>query len=128
MSNIKPGLFYTRDDEWLRVEGSEAVIGISDHAQDALSDIVYVELPNIGDSFAQGDAFGVVESVKAAADLFMPVDGEIIAVNEALVESPEEINTAPYDSWLVRVRMSDPDQLASLMDAASYEAFHEAND
>ncbi|MBK8986330.1 MAG: glycine cleavage system protein GcvH [Chloroflexi bacterium] len=125
MSKIEPGLFYTQDDEWLRVEGDEAVIGISDHAQDALSDIVYLELPNVGDSFEQGDAFGVIESVKAAADLFMPVAGEIIAVNNALVDSPEQLNSAPYASWLVRIKLSDLEQVTSLMDADAYLAYHE---
>jgi glycine cleavage system H protein len=125
MSKIEPGLFYTQDDEWLRVTGDEAEIGITDHAQDALSDIVYLELPGVGDGFEQGDAFGVVESVKAAADLFTPVSGEIVAVNEALIDSPEQLNTAPYASWLVRIKLSDPQQVSSLMDAAAYEAYHE---
>lgn len=126
MSKIESDLFYTQDDEWLRIENGEALIGISDHAQDALSDIVYLELPNVGDNFAQGDTFGVVESVKAAADLFMPVSGEIVAVNEALVDNPELLNAAPYESWLVRIKMSEPTQVAALMDAAAYANYHEA--
>ncbi len=125
MSKIEPGLFYTHDDEWLRVAGDEALVGISDHAQDALSDIVYLELPNVGDRFAQGEAFGVVESVKAAADLFMPVAGEVIAVNDALVDSPEQLNNAPYESWLIRIKLSDPNEVGALMDAVAYAAHHE---
>ena len=125
MSKIEPGLFYTHDDEWLRVESDEALVGISDHAQDALSDIVYLELPNVGDTFAQGEAFGVVESVKAAADLFMPVAGEVIAVNDALVDSPEQLNSAPYASWLIRIKLSDPNEVGTLMDAVAYAAHHE---
>lgn len=125
MSKIEPGLFYTKDDEWLRVNSGVAEIGITDHAQDALSDIVYLELPSVGDSFAQGDAFGVVESVKAAADLFTPVSGEVVAVNEELIDNPEQLNTAPYASWLVRIKISDPEQVTSLMDAAAYTAYHE---
>ena len=97
MSNVAPGLLYTKDDEWLRLEGDEAVIGISDYAQDSLSDIVFLELPEVGDSFGQGDVFGVVESVKAAADLFTPIAGEITAVNAELVANPEQLNTTPYD-------------------------------
>jgi len=127
MSKTEPGLFYTHDDEWVRVDGDEAEIGISDFAQEALSDIVYLELPSVGDSFTQGGAFGVVESVKAAADLLMPVDGEIIAVNDELTDSPEQLNNTPYEAWLVRIKMSRPDQVASLMDATAYAAHQEAN-
>jgi len=122
MSEIKAGLLYTSDDEWLAVDGDKGVVGITDHAQDSLSDIVYLELPNVGDSFSAGETFGVVESVKAAADLLMPVAGKVTAVNEALIDTPEEINAAPYDAWLVKITISDPAELDSLMDAAAYEA------
>ncbi len=96
MSNkIVAGLLYTKEDEWIKVDGGEATVGVTDHAQDALSDIVYLELPDVGDSFVMGDTFGVVESVKAAADLYMPISGEITAVNEDLVDAPETVNSDP---------------------------------
>jgi glycine cleavage system H protein len=121
---IPPDLLYTKDDEWLRREGDEAVVGITDYAQDALSDIVYVELPGIGESFGAGEAFGVVESVKAASDLFMPVSGEVVAVNESLPDTPEMLNTDPFgNAWLVRIRLADPGELAQLMDAAAYTEY-----
>lgn len=120
---IQPELRYAKTDEWVRVEGDEAVIGISDYAQDALSDIVYVEVPSAGDNFSAGDVFGVVESVKAASDVLMPIDGEVIAANDAAVDSPESLNSDPYGAWLVRIRMSDPSQLDELMDAQAYEAY-----
>jgi glycine cleavage system H protein len=126
---ILPDLRYAKTDEWLRVEGDEGVVGISDYAQDALSDIVYVELPNIGDTFDAGAAFGVVESVKAASDLLMPVSGEVIAINEAAVDSPEILNSDPFgEAWLVRVRLSDPAQIDSLMDASAYGTYLEGRD
>ena len=120
---FQPDLRYAKTDEWVRVEGDEAVIGISDYAQDALSDIVYVELPNAGDTLEPGEAFGVVESVKAASDVIMPVGGEVVAVNDAAVDSPESLNSDPYGTWLIRVRMSDPSQVEGLLDAAAYEAY-----
>jgi glycine cleavage system H protein len=123
MSEIKDGLFYTKDDEWVLVDGDSVTVGITDHAQDSLSDIVYLELPGVGDSFDAGDTFGVVESVKAAADLFMPVSGEVTAVNEALIDTPEALNSAPYGSWLVKVKLSSPADLDALMDAAAYKAY-----
>ncbi len=119
-----PDLRYARSDEWVRVEGDEAVIGISDYAQDALSDIVYVELPSVGDMLEAGNPFGVVESVKAASDVLIPVDGEVIAVNDAAVDSPESLNSDPYGTWLVRLRMTNPSQVNALMDAAAYEAYN----
>ena len=120
---FNPDLRYAKSDEWVRVEGDEAVIGISDYAQDALSDIVYVELPSVGDTIEAGDTFGVVESVKAASDMVIPVSGEVTAANDAAVDSPESINTDPYGTWLIRVRMSDPSQVDALMDAAAYEEY-----
>jgi glycine cleavage system H protein len=123
MSNLAPDLFYTNEDEWLRLEGEEAVVGISDYAQDALSDIVYLEVPEVGATFVQGDVFGVIESVKAAADLYTPVGGEITAVNLDLISDPEKLNTTPYEAWLVRIKMSDPAQVKNLMDAAAYAAY-----
>lgn len=124
-TNIPSDLLYTDDDEWLRVEGDEAAVGVTDHAQDSLSDIVYLELPSEGDVFAMGDPFGVVESVKAAADLMLPVAGEIVAVNEDLMDAPEGINSDPYGSWMVRIKISDASELKNLKDAAAYTAYCE---
>ena len=118
-----PDLRYAKSDEWVLVEGDEALIGISDYAQDALSDIVYVELPSSGDILEAGSQFGVVESVKAASDIYMPVSGEVMAVNEAAVDAPELLNSDPYGTWLIRVRLSDPSQVEGLLDAAAYEAY-----
>ena len=124
MSKIPADLKYTEDDEWVRVEGDTATIGITDHAQDALSDIVYLELPNEGDFFGIGETFGVVESVKAAADLLMAVSGDVTAVNEDLIDTPEQLNQDPYGAaWLIKVKMSHPAELDNLMDAAAYEKF-----
>lgn len=121
------GLRYTENDEWIRVEGDTGVIGMTDYAQDQLSDIVYVELPAEGDAFAQGEAFGVVESVKAAADMHMPAGGEVIEVNNALEDAPETINGDPYDGgWFVKVKLSDPAEVEKLMDAAAYRAHCDA--
>ena len=114
---------YARTDEWLQIDGSYALVGLSDYAQDSLSDIVYVELPSVGDKFDQGQAFGVVESVKAASDLLLPVAGEVTEVNDAAVDKPESLNSDPFGNWLVRVRLSDPSQLAALMDATTYESY-----
>jgi glycine cleavage system H protein len=105
------------------VTGDEATIGVTDHAQDSLSDIVYLELPAEGDAFELGDTFGVVESVKAAADLMMPIGGEVLAVNEDLMDEPEIINSDPYGSWLIKVKISDLSELDQLMDAAAYEVY-----
>ena len=122
-TEIKPDALYTKEDEWILVTGDEATIGITDHAQDSLSDIVYLELPSEGDAFEIGDAFGVVESVKAAADLMMPIGGQVLAVNEDLMDEPENINSEPYGSWLIKIKISDPSELDQLMDAAAYEVY-----
>jgi len=129
MSNIPTDLKYTKEDEWIRVDGDEATIGITDYAQDSLSDIVYLELPDVGDSFAMGDTFGVVESVKAAADLYMPLSGEVTAVNESLIDAPETVNSDPYgEAWMIRFKISDPSQLDDLMDAAAYTEYLASRD
>lgn len=121
---VPSDLMYTKEDEWIRRDGEEAVVGITDYAQDALSDIVYVELPSTGESFDSGATFGVVESVKAASDLFMPVGGEVLEVNEALADTPELVNSDPYgEAWIVRIKMSDPSELDDLMDADAYQAY-----
>ena len=127
MSNIPADLKYSKEDEWVRVEDGEATLGITDYAQDSLSDIVYLELPEAGDSFEIGDTFGVVESVKAASDLFMPLSGEITAVNDDLIDAPEIVNSDPYgEGWMIRVKLSDDSQLNDLMDAAAYTEFVES--
>ncbi len=129
MSQIPADLKYTKDDEWVRVEGAEAVIGITDYAQDSLSDIVYLELPDVGDSFDAEDVFGVVESVKAASDLLMPVAGEVTAVNEALIDTPEQINSDPYgEAWMIKVKVDNLGDLDNLMDAAAYGKYLEERD
>lgn len=127
--NVPKDLLYTEDDEWVQLEDDEAVIGVTDYAQDSLSDIVYLELPDVGDAFEQGEAFGVVESVKAAADLYMPVSGRVLAINEPLLEEPEKINTDPYgEGWMVRIKMVNADELDDLMDDEAYRAYLEERD
>ncbi|UCG25040.1 MAG: glycine cleavage system protein GcvH [Chloroflexota bacterium] len=124
MSNIPDGLYYSKEDEWVRVAGDEGTIGITDYAQDALSDIVYVELPDEGDTFGAGETFGVVESVKAASDMYSPVSGEITAVNEEILDVPETLNSDPYgDGWMVKIKLGDLAELEGLMDAAAYSAY-----
>jgi glycine cleavage system H protein len=126
VSNIPDDLLYTKDDEWILVDGDEGVVGLTDYAQDALSDIVYVELPDEGDSFGMGETFGVVESVKAAADLYMPVSGEVTAVNEDLPDQPEVLNSDPYgEGWMVKIKIADPSELEDLMDPAAYTDYCE---
>ena len=123
---IPDGLKYTESDEWVRLEGQIAVIGLTDFAQNALNDIVYVELPSIGDTFAKGDSFGSVESVKAASDIYLPVAGTISEVNETLEDEPELINTDPYGKgWLVKVEVDGDAGLADLMNAAAYRSYCE---
>jgi glycine cleavage system H protein len=116
---------YTQDHEWVQSTGGDAVtVGITVHAQDALGDVVFVDLPEVGKTFAQGEVAGVVESVKAAADVFMPVSGEVTEVNEALRADPSLANTDPLAAgWFFKVKLSDPLQLDALMDATSYEKF-----
>lgn len=115
---------YSKEHEWLRKEGDVFVYGISDHAQDQLSDIVYVELPEVGESFEGGETIGVVESVKAAADLYLPIGGEITEVNEDLVDMPEVMNADPFGKgWLVKFRASDPSDFDQMMSPEAYEIF-----
>jgi glycine cleavage system H protein len=115
---------YTKNDEWVRIEGDTATIGISDFAQDALNDIVYLELPDVGAVIEQGKAFGVVESVKAASDLNMPIGGTVTEVNKPLVDEPETINTDPYGKgWMIKIKVKSAAEADGLMDAAAYEAF-----
>jgi glycine cleavage system H protein len=116
-------LKYAESDEWIRVEGNRGTIGISDYAQEQLSDIVYVEvLAAVGVTLAKGEAYAAVESVKAAADIYLPVGGKIVEINEALADEPEKINADPYgEAWIARIEISDPSELDALMDAAAYE-------
>jgi glycine cleavage system H protein len=115
---------YTEDHEWLKVEGASATVGITVHAQDALGDVVFVDLPEVGKTFAQKDVAGVVESVKAAADVYMPVSGEVTEVNEALRADPSLANSDPLGAgWFFKVKLSDPSQLDALMDETRYTAF-----
>jgi len=124
---VDPNCRYTRSHEWIRVEGDEGVTGITDYAQGELSDIVYVELPEPGDSFEKGQMYATVESVKAASDCYLPVGGEILAINEALEDAPELVNNDPYgEAWFARIQIADPAELDDLMDAAAYQAFCEA--
>ncbi|MCO7513109.1 glycine cleavage system protein GcvH [Pseudomonas guariconensis] len=123
MSNIPAELRFAESHEWARLESDGSVtVGISDHAQEALGDVVFVELAEVGKVFAAGDAAGVVESVKAASDIYAPVGGEVIAVNEALADSPEELNNDPYGAWIFKLKPSNPAELDSLLDAAGYKA------
>ncbi|RLC68200.1 MAG: glycine cleavage system protein GcvH [Chloroflexi bacterium] len=120
---------YVETHEWARQDGDEFVCGISDHAQESLSDIVYVELPEVGDVFEKEEPFGVVESVKAASDVYMPMGGEITAVNEELEEAPELVNQDPYGKgWLIRFAPTDPSEFDDLMDAGEYEALVEVEE
>jgi glycine cleavage system H protein len=114
---------YTKEHEWLDVQGSTGVIGITDYAQSTLGDIVFVELPKVGDSVTGGQTFGSVESVKAVSDLYSPVSGTVIAINEELNSSPDKVNENAHEAWIIKVELSDPSQVDSLLDAAAYEAF-----
>jgi glycine cleavage system H protein len=117
---------YTRDHEWVRLDGDEAVIGITDYAQEQLGDIVYVELPEVGQALAKGGEFGVVESVKAASEIFAPIAGEVTAVNAALANQPGTVNEAPEGAgWLIRVKPKNKANIDGLMDEAAYKAFLE---
>jgi glycine cleavage system H protein len=124
---LDPSCKYSKDHEWIRVEGDEGVIGITDHAQEELSDVVYVELPEVGDSFEKDDVLATVESVKAASDVYTPVGGEILEINEKLEDSPELVNQDPFgEAWFVRIALADPSEVDDLMDADSYKEFVES--
>lgn len=114
-------LKYTKDHEWIRVEGDTADVGITDYAQQQLGDVVFVELPQVGRVLAQGEVFGTIESVKAVSELFSPVAGEVVAVNDALTSAPEQVNSEPHAAWIIKVRPSQPGDLDALLDAAAYE-------
>ncbi|HCJ58027.1 glycine cleavage system protein GcvH [Lutispora sp.] len=120
---VKKDLFYSNDHEWVRVEGEKAYIGITDYAQHSLGEIVYVELPEVDNELNAGEVFGVIESVKAASDSYLPVSGKVLEVNEELSDSPQLINEDPYASWVVLIEMSDKSELDNLMNAQEYEEF-----
>lgn len=122
---VLEGLYYTKDHEWVKVEGNEGYIGLTDYAQDQLGDIVYVELPEVDDEFEKEEAFSAVESVKAASDVYMPVDGKILEVNEALLDEPALLNEDPYENWIVKIEILDKSQLDELMTSEEYEKYLE---
>jgi len=123
MSNIPTELKYATSHEWIRAEGNGVfTVGITEHAQDLLGDMVFVELPEVGDNVAKGDDCAVAESVKAASDIYAPISGEVLAVNDALNDSPELVNSAPYgDGWMFQIKASDESEVAGLLDAAGYK-------
>jgi len=124
--SIPEGIYYSEDHEWVKVEEGVGTIGITDFAQDELGDIVFVELPQVGDEFDKEDNFVVIESVKAVSDLYMPVSGEVVEVNEDLLDQPELVNEDPYEGgWIVKVSLSDESELEELMDADEYSSFLE---
>jgi glycine cleavage system H protein len=121
MSKVIEGLHYAESHEWVKVDGDIATIGISDYAQHALGNIVYVDMPEVGDEVTAGEDFGAVESVKAASDLISPVSGEVVEINEALEDTPEAVNEDAFENWIIKVKMSDPSEVDALLDAAAYE-------
>lgn len=123
MAKVIEGLYYSESHEYVKVEGDEAYVGITDYAQESLGNIVYVDMPEVDDEFAAEDDFGAVESVKAASDLVSPVSGTVVEVNEALEDQPELINQDAFGNWIMKVKLSDKSELDSLMDAKTYEEF-----
>lgn len=123
MAKVIEGLYYSESHEYLKVEGNIGVIGITDYAQHALGNVVYVDMPDVDDEVEAGAEFGAVESVKAASDLNSPVSGTVVEVNEVLEDAPELINKDAYENWIIKVEMSDESELENLMDAAAYEEF-----
>jgi glycine cleavage system H protein len=122
-------LRYTREHEWARAKDGRIVVGITDFAQDQLGDVVYVELPDVGDPVKRGESFGVVESTKAVSELFAPITGKVVEVNDPLSDAPETINEDPYEEgWMIAIEPADPKELESLMDAKAYRAFVEENE
>ena len=126
MSSYPDDRFYSKSHEWVRVEGDIATIGITDHAQKELGDVVFVELPDVGEIFDEGQEFGTIESVKAVSELFLPVAGEIVEANKGLADEPNAVNEDPHgDGWLVKVKVTSDDAATGLMNAAAYESFVE---
>jgi glycine cleavage system H protein len=127
MANVPEDLHYSKDHEWVRVEGDVAAVGITDYAQNSLGDVVYVEMPKVGEEFTANESFGSVESVKAVSEVFSPVSGKVAEVNEVLNDEPEKVNGDPYgEGWMIKVRMSSPGEVDSLLTAAEYEDFTKA--
>ena len=127
MANVPEDLHYSKDHEWVRVDGDVAIIGITDYAQNSLGDVVYVELPKAGDEFSANEPFGSVESVKAVSEVFTPIAGVVAQINESLADEPETVNSDPYGSgWMVRLKMSNSGEVDSLLTAAEYEDFTKA--
>jgi glycine cleavage system H protein len=127
-NNIPENLRYSKDHEWLSIDGDVATLGITDYAQHSLGDVVYVELPKEGDSFEAHEAFGSVESVKAVSEVFTPVAGEIVGINEGLSDDAEKVNTDPYGTaWMVKIKMNNPGEADALLNAAEYEEYLQAN-
>ncbi len=122
MAKVIEGLYYCESHEYVRVEGEFGYIGITDYAQEQLGNVVYVDMPEVDDEFAAGDAFGAVESVKAASDLCSPVSGVVVEINEALEDEPELVNKDAFGTWIIKVKLSDPSELDSLMSAEAYQA------
>ena len=128
MSNIPENLHYSRDHEWVGVDGDIATIGITDYAQHSLGDVVYIDMPRVGDKFTTHEAFGSVESVKAVSEIFVPVAGEITEVNDSLNDTPEVVNNDPYnDGWMVKVKMNNPGEADAMLSAVEYEEYLSAN-
>ena len=127
MSNIPENLRYSKDHEWVSVDGDAASIGITDYAQSSLGDVVYIDMPRVGDKFAAHEAFGSVESVKAVSEVFIPIGGEITEVNEGLNDTPEKVNSDPYgDAWFIKVKMDNPLEADGMLSSAEYEEYLES--
>ena len=123
MSKIIEGLFYAESHEYVKIEGEYGYVGITDYAQHELGNVVYVDMPEVDDEVSAGEDFGAVESVKAASDLISPVSGVVVEINEALNDSPELVNSDPYENWIIKVQLSDASETENLMDAAAYKEF-----
>ncbi len=122
MAKVIEGLYYAESHEYVRVDGEYGYVGITDYAQNQLGNVVYVDMPEVDDDVAAGEVFGAVESVKAASDLISPVSGTVVEINEALEDEPELVNQDAFENWIMKVKLSDPDEVENLMDAAAYEA------
>ena len=121
--NVPGNLKYTKDHEWLKAEGDEALVGISDYAQHELGDIVFIEVETVGEILQKGESFGTIEAVKTVSDIFMPVGGEILAFNKALIAKPETLNQDPYEAgWVIRIKINNPDEIGKLLSATDYSA------
>lgn len=120
---VLEGLFYSKDHEWVKVEGTKAFVGITDYAQNALGNIVFVDLPAVGAQIAAGEALGVVESVKAASDIYSPISGEVVEINEALLDNPELLNESAFDAWIAAIELSDTSEIEGLLSFVEYEEF-----